>query len=219
MRIRILVTLLTLASSPALTQKVAFGPLAGVASSTWRGADVHPEPGYRSGFVFGGFVSRRMYKSLGLEADVFYVRKGMHDGTLSCPDPGSYCPPYVAMYTEDFVEIPLLVTVSTPIKFAPAIFAGAAVAFQTSCTFGKSEPLVEPCDSIFSGNPGSGSQPPTPSMKRNDALLVVGGAFSLGPFTLQARYDLGLTKFVVFHGTTLDYQTRAWLITAGYGFP
>jgi hypothetical protein len=53
-------------------------------------------------------------------------------------------------------------------------------------------------------------------MKHKDALLVFGGGFHLGPVALQARYDLGVTKFLTRQTTVFDYKTRAWLLTAGY---
>lgn len=213
----ILLTLLGLFPNLALAQKLSFGPIAGVAISTWRGADVRPVPDYRTGFAGGGFVRIGIYRSFGVEADVLYARKGIADTATTCSAPLA-CQTLTYSYNEDFVEIPLLFTLAGPTRFAPTIFAGPAVAFLTSCTFRTSGPVgTVPCDSIFSGHPGSGgSQPPTPSMKHKDALLVFGGGFHLGPVALQARYDLGRTKFVVFHGTTLDSETRAWLINASY---
>ena len=213
----ILLILLGLFPNLALAQKLSFGPIVGLAISTWRGADVRPAPDYRTGFAGGGFLRIGIYRYFGVEADVLYARKGIADTATTCSAPLA-CQLLTYGYTEDFVEIPLLFTLAGPTRFAPTFFAGPAVAFQTSCTFRTSGPVgTVRCDSVFSGHPGSGgSQPPTPSMKHKDALLVFGGGFHLGPVALQARYDLGVTKFLTRQTTVFDYKTRAWLLTAGY---
>ena len=205
---------LALAVRPALAQKVSIdvGPLAGVARSSWRGADVGPLPGIRTGFVGGGFFTLRIGKYFAVEPQVLYVQKG-----TDFPDP----PPDVS-YTQDYVEIPLLITGRYPLagslRFAPTIFAGPAVAFQTSCTFtsgggtfpgGAYIPVNGArCDSILAQN-GS-------SIRHTDALLVFGGGFDVGPLALLARYDLGLTRLFVSRMTPLDMKTQAWLVSAGY---
>jgi hypothetical protein len=112
-------------------------------------------------------------------------------------------------------------------RFAPTIFAGPAIAFQTSCRFsstGASGPGYQifpvsnaMCDSILAAEPG---QPA--SMRHTDALLVLGGGFNVGPVALLARYDLGLTRFFVPRPplrSPLDLRTKAWLVSAEFRLP
>jgi len=134
-------------------------------------------------------------------------------------------PPPDLTYTQDYVEIPLLITGKYPLagsmRFAPTIFAGPAVAFQTSCTFtsgGGTFPggVYVPvngarCDSILAQ---TGS-----SLRHTDALLVFGGGFHVGPLVLLARYDLGLTRLFVVQMTPVDIKTKAWLMSAGFRLP
>jgi len=207
---------LALAVRPAVAQKLSIdvGPLAGVAASSWRGADLRPLPGIRTGFVGGGFFTIRIGKYFALEPQVLYVQKGTN-----------LAPPPEVSYTQDYVEIPLLITGKYPLagsmRFAPTIFAGPAVAFQTSCTFtsgGGTFPggVYVPvngarCDSILAQ---TGS-----SLRHTDALLVFGGGFHVGPLVLLARYDLGLTRLFVVQMTPVDIKTKAWLMSAGFRLP
>lgn len=209
----ILLTLLGLFPNLALAQKLSFGPIAGVAISTWRGADARPTPAFHTGFVGGGFVTIGIYKHFALEAQLLYARKGMELTSITCSFPNT-CQPFTVSYSQDFIEIPLLFTLAGPTRFAPTIFAGPAVAFQTSCTFRSSGPLsVAPCDTIFSG------RNPVPAMKHTDAIMAFGGGFHIGPLAILARYDLGLTKFLHRQTTSFDEKTRAWLMSVGYRLP
>jgi hypothetical protein len=205
----ILLTLLGLFPNLAVAQ-LSFGPIAGVAISTWRGADVRPAPDFRTGFAGGAFVRARIHKYFALEAQVLYARKGMEVTSTICSFPNT-CQPLTVTWTQDYVEIPVLFSAVAPTRFAPTVFAGPTVAFQTSCMFRSSAGALRsaPCDSALAG-------PPPITMRRTDALLVFGGGFQLGQFALLARYDLGLTRFLVRQTTALDYKTRAWLISAGY---
>lgn len=205
---------LALAVHSALAQQLSIdvGPLAGVATSSWRGADVRALPGFRTGFVGGGYITIRISKYFAFEPQVLYVQKGT---SLAGPAPD-------LSYTQDYVEIPLLITGKYPLgsmRVAPTIFAGPAVAFQASCTFtsgggtfpGGAYILVSGarCDSILAE---TGT-----SMRHTDALLVFGGGLHVGPLALLARYDLGLTKlFVTSNGTREDVKTEAWLMSAGF---
>jgi len=205
-----LLTLLGLFPNLALAQKLSFGPIAGLAMSTWRGADVRPAPGFRTGFAGGGFLRAGIHKYFALEAQVLYARKGTEVKSTICSFPNT-CQPLTVTWTQDYVEIPVLFSAVAPTLLAPTIFVGPAVAFQTSCTFRSSAGALRSatCDSALAG-------PPPVIMRRTDALLVFGGGFHLGQFALLARYDRGLTKFLVRQTTALDYKTRAWLLSAGY---
>ncbi len=213
----ILLTLgeLAQATHPALAQKLSFavGPMAGVALGSWRGSDVRGTAGFRTSFVGGGFATLAINKYFALEPQVLYVQKGTE---LTGP-------PSVT-YTQDYVEIPLLITGTYPLagsmRFAPTIFAGPAVAFQTSCRFsssggtfpgGQYVPVNDArCDSLYAGVGAS--------MRHTDALLVFGGGLNVGPVALFVRYDLGLTKLIV-QGTPQDVKTEAWLMSAGFRLP
>ena len=211
-RLSSVLTLMVLFANPALAQKLSFGPIGGVTFSTWRGADATPTPDFLTGFFGGGFVTHSIHKQLALEAQVLYVRKGMELTTTFCPV-FRVCEPLTVSWTQDFIEVPLLFTVAAPTRFAPTLFAGPAVAFQTSCTFRSSGPLSSAsCDSALAPT-GPGAPPPV-SMSHTDALLVFGGGFHLGQLALVARYDLGLTKFLHRQATYFDQKTRAWLIGA-----
>jgi hypothetical protein len=211
---------LALAVRPAFAQHLSFhvGPMAGAAIASWRGADTRGGAGARTSFVGGGFVTIGIGKYFALEPQVLYVQKGTE---LT----GSGV---TVTYKQDYVEIPLLITGKYPLGpmgFAPTIFAGPAVAFQTSCRFsstGTSGPgyQVFPvsdamCDSLLAaGHAGS--------MRHTDALLVLGGGFNVGPLALLARYDLGLTRFFVQTPSLrppLDIETKAWLVSAGFRLP
>jgi hypothetical protein len=213
------ITLLTagtvaLAANPARAQHLSFdvGPLAGVAIGSWRGSDVRG-PGFRTSFVGGAFATIAINQYFSLEPQILYVRKGT---TLAGPPPD-------VTYTQNYVEIPLLITGKYPLAgsmhFAPTIFAGPAVAFQTSCSFSSGGGTFPGgayvpqngvrCDSLLSGTGAS--------MRHTDALVVFGGGFNFGSFGLLVRYDLGLTKLIVTNsGARQDVKTEAWLMSAGF---
>ena len=194
---------------PALAQKVSFrvGPIAGVAFASWRGADVGDSTRFRTSFVGGGSVIISFNKYFALEPQVLYLRKGTELIVPPC-GPGAYCSSTVN-YRQDYVEVPLLFTGTFPIagrmRFAPTIFAGPAVAFQTSCTFSSSL-VVATCDSLYATQGAS--------MRHTDALLIFGGGFSVGPVALLGRYDLGLTKLIV-QRSPKDIKSEAWLMSVG----
>lgn len=213
---------LALAVRPAHAQHFSFdvGAVAGIVSASWRGSDTRGGARARTSFVGGAFVTIGIGKYLALEPQVLYVRKG-----TELTESG-----ITVTYKQDYVEIPLLITGKYPLGpmgFAPTIFAGPAVAFQTSCRFsstGTSGPgfQVFPvndanCDSLLAAEPG---QPA--SMRHTDAILVFGGGFNVGPVALLARYDLGLTRFFVQKPplpSPLDIRTKAWLVSAGFRLP
>lgn len=209
---------LALSAGPALAQKLSVdvGPVAGVVSASWRGSDTRGGAGQlRRSFFGGGFVTIGIGKYFALEPQVLYVQKGTE---LT----GSGV---TVTYKQDYVEIPLLITGKYPLgpmRFTPTIFAGPAVAFQTSCRFsstGTSGPgfVVFPvsdanCDSLLAAAH-------TGAMRHTDALLVFGGGFDVGPLALLARYDLGLTRFFLQTPSLrppLDIKTKAWLVSAGF---
>lgn len=209
---------LALAAQPAIAQHLSFhvGPMAGVAVASWRGSDVRGGPtGSRTSFVGGGFVTIGIGKIFALETQVLYVRKGTE----------LLAPPTVT-YAQDYVEIPLLLTgkfpLAGPMSFTPTIFAGPAVASETSCRFssgggtfpgGQYVPVNGArCDSIYAALGAA-------SMRHTDALLVVGGGLNVGPFAALARYDLGLTRLIVTRTGTLDVKTKAWLMSVGLRLP
>lgn len=207
---------------PAHAQHLSFdvGPVAGVVSASWRGSDTRGGAGLRRSFVGGGFVTIGIGKYFALEPQVLYVGKG-----TALTGSG-----VTVTYKQNYVEIPLLITGKYPLGpmgLAPTIFAGPAVAFQTSCTFsstGTSGPGYqvfpvsdENCDSLLAAEPGQSG-----SMRHTDALLVFGGGFEVGPVALLARYDLGLTRFFVQRPplrSPLDIRTKAWLVSAGFRLP
>lgn len=196
---------------PAVAQTVSVraGPMAGIALATWRGSDVREAVRVRRGFVGGAFVTISIYKYFAVEPQILYVRKGTELIVPPC-GPGASCPSTVD-YRQDYVELPLLFTGTYPIagrlRFAPTVFAGPALAFQTSCTFSSSGPIaVASCDSLYATEGAS--------MRHTDALLIFGGGFNVGPFTLLARHDLGLTKLVV-QRSPQDVKSEAWLLSAG----
>lgn len=202
---------LMLGAIPVLAQGLSFdvGPIAGVASASWRGADVPDPTRFRTSFVAGGSVNISFNKFFALEAQVLHVRKGTE---FIIPPCGFACSsPPTEDYTQDYVEVPLLFKATYPIagrmRFAPTIFAGPGVAFQTSCIFSSPGPIKRAtCDSLYA--------PFGTSMRNTDALLIFGGGFSVGPVALLGRYDLGLTKLIV-QGSRNDIKSEAWLMTAG----
>jgi outer membrane protein with beta-barrel domain len=210
-----------LVANPACAQHLSFdvGPMAGAAIASWRGADTRGGAGSRTSFVGGGFVTIGIGKYFALEPQVLYAQKGTE---LT----GSGV---TVTYKQNYVEIPFLITgkypFAGPMSFAPTIFAGPALAFQTSCRFsstGTSGPgyQVFPvsdamCDSLLAAGNAA-------SMRHTDALLVLGGGFNVGRVKLLARYDLGLTRFFVQRPplrTPLDIKTQAWVVSAGFRLP
>lgn len=126
---------LALAVRPAHAQHLSFGvgPVAGVVSASWRGSDTRGGARARASFVGGGFVTIGIGRYFALEPQVLYVRKG-----TELPWSG-----VTVTYKQDYVEIPLLITGTYPLGplgIAPTIFAGPAVAFQTSCKFSSTAP-------------------------------------------------------------------------------
>jgi hypothetical protein len=198
-------------ASPAIAQKLSFdvGPMVGPVFATWRGADVSGSGAkFRTSFAVGGFATINLNKHFAIEPQVLYAQKG------TGADVGGGV---TGTFKQHYIEIPVFLKGVFPIqgttRLAPQVFAGPAVAFQTSCNIKASSggATVEvPCDSVFSG---SGL-----SSKSTDFIFAFGGGLDVGPIALQVRYDLGLSK--LFDASTQpDIKSEAWLVTAGYRLP
>lgn len=157
-------------------------------------------PGFRTGFVAGGFVRFDVSQTVGLQFEGLYAMKG---STYSAG--GS-----TGTFRFDYIEIPALLAFRFPgsSSVTPGFAFGPAVAFKMSSKYSEAGITVE---SSALGFP----------VKSTDFGLIFGGGLSVksgaGEVLFDLRYELGLTKWYDY-AITPDLKNSALTFMIGYAF-
>jgi hypothetical protein len=145
------------------------------------------------GFGLGAFITFSMSDMVAIQPELLYVMKGTKDDDDAAEK-----------LKLDYVQVPVLVKLNfqTASSFKPSVFAGPAVGILLSGKYGD----VDVKDGF----------------KSTDFGLVFGvgaeiGAGATGAFTLDARYDLGLSNILEDAGD-FSVKTSNIGLFVGYSF-
>lgn len=163
-----------------------------------------------TGLRVGGVLRLDLGPMFGLQTGVYYSEKG-------ATDPGD---PDVDTNLElTYVEAPLLVTLEIPTgpsPVSPRFYAGPQVAFESGCDIsvvGDGSSVSLSCDEARQQGDFE------IDTRSADFSVVVGGGIDLaagpGAFTVDARYDLGLSDINDFDGGA-ELTNRNLAFSAGY---
>jgi hypothetical protein len=130
------------------------------------------DPDSKLGFAFGGFYTHPMTETFFIQPELLFTMKGAKDEfTYS----GST---YDVSYNLNYIELPILAKMCFPMdSFTPNLFLGPALAFNMSATV----EVDDESDDIE-------------DVKAMDFGLIFGGGADFGKFTVDARFNMGLTN-------------------------
>ena len=184
----------TMAPLAAGHAQLTFGGFAGVNSSN---VDVsNPDPGMstssRIGGMFGGWIGTHLGRLFTVRLEGYWTRKGA-DQVESGNTVGSV--------QLDYIEVPLILRVNIPLVVVkPAIYAGPAISFKTSCA-------IEDLDESASCD----------TFKSTDFSGIVGAGIGLGPITLDVQYDFSFSDILDEPDATTEVKNQTWTVRAAFG--
>ena len=150
------------------------------------------------GFVIGLTMQKELKNSLSFAPEAMFVSgKGFSfadgDGKL----------------TMSYIEVPLLLRLgfATSGNIKPFLTAGPSLGFQLSCTATDEDEDFD-CDEFFEEDE---------SYKAFDAGLIVGGGLTRDRWSLNLRYDMGLTN-IAEGPPGWNSKHRALMVLLGYAF-
>ncbi len=143
------------------------------------------------GFAAGGFVAIEINDLLSIQPEVMFVQKGSRFG-----EDGQE-----VSVNLDYVEVPILVvfTLQTSGHVTPFVYAGPSFGATTSAKAemdGEEEDLDD-------------------EVKGGDVLIVFGGGVDISGFTIEARYEAGVSTIAELGD---DTKTSAFMVLAGFSF-
>ncbi len=162
----------------------------------------------KTGFVGGAFVEFMIGDIFAIQPEVLYSQKGIKIDSSSAE----------LKLKVDYIEIPVLLKINIPIegsKVHPNVYAGPAVAFESSCKFAGSSGSVSAevdCD-----DPQLGIMTTS-----TDFGLIFGGGLSFevggAEVGVDVRYTLGLTT-IDDDDDPWDLKNKVISIMGTVGFP
>ena len=206
----------TLGAAPLAAQSVSVGPMGGASFFTFNGSDsdifsdpdvgVGLDKGTRVGFAAGAFAEFEFGTRWAIEPQLLYIQKGAkYSGTLSDPDLGDV--DVSTSLNTDYVQIPVLFKAefrNPSGSVTPALFVGPAFGFNIGCSL-----------SVDAGEVGSGDTDcDDDTVKSTEFSVVFGAGLEFNRFSLQGRYDLGLSEIA----EGADVKNGGFLVTLGYAF-
>jgi hypothetical protein len=183
-------------SRPAFAQEpVTFGIKAGIVNST---LNVDDEDGFEVDSVWGAaaglFAVKNMTDMLGLQVEALFVQKGAHDNTLDLD----------TKLRLTYLDVPVTVRIGNTMTDAGHfhVFTGPQVGFKIN---------AEGQNDIF-GDLDLGDE-----VKSVDFGWTLGAGYERGPWSVDARYTMGLTNINAAEsdGTT---KNRSGMLLVGYRF-
>jgi hypothetical protein len=206
----------TFGASPLAAQSVSVGPMGGASFFTFNGSDsdifsdpdvgVGLDKGTRVGFAAGAFAEFELGSRWAIEPQLLYVQKGAkYSGTLSDPDLGDV--DVSTSLNTDYIQIPVLFKAefrNPSSTVTPSVFVGPAFGFNIGCSI-----------SADAGDLGSADADcDDDTVKSTEFSAVFGAGIEFNRFSLQGRYDLGLSEIA----EGADVKNGGFLITLGYAF-
>ncbi|MFH2053059.1 MAG: porin family protein [bacterium] len=165
----------------------------------------------KNGFQAGAFIGTGFDTPIGFRAEVLYARKGAKTTQIATDENGESHGEFDFFYNVDYVQVPVLLTVSLfqGEIIRPVVFAGPAVGFELSARLKGDLPPGLLQD-------GGEVDEDLETDESTDFSLVFGGGVEILKhdrlYLFQVRYDKGLKEVY------LDAKNEAVTIMAGIGF-
>jgi Outer membrane protein beta-barrel domain len=204
-------SILTLGAAPLAAQSVSVGPMAGASFFTFHGDDSEvfsadlgttADKGTRTGFAAGAFLEYEFGNTWAIEPQVLYVEKG---GKYSASASGLDATAKVKL---GYIQVPVLFKAEfrkADRGVTPSIFLGPAIGFKVSCSLSVD----------ISGFGSESGDCGDSGVKGTEFSGVFGAGLEFNRFSLQGRYDLGLSSIAE---NDLDVKNGGFLVTLGYAF-
>ena len=203
-RIRVVVVVATILVAVSLThaQRISGGLKLGVDFANFHG-DAVEDSKFKVGFCGGGFLAWPLGEIVAIQPELLYVQKGAkweeyYEGDI-----------YRLTYKFNYLEIPLLIKVSIPIKgtVKPNLFLGPYFAIMIGDPRGKLEINGMTMEDDLVG------------VEDTDFGIAFGGGTDFGigkhKVTFDVRYTLGLTTL---DEEGVDVKNNVMSLMVGYAF-
>ena len=190
----------TLAPLSAGHAQLTFGGFAGVNFSNLDITNLDPDEATssRTGGMFGGYIGTHMGRLFTIRLEGYWTRKGA-DLTESGNTVGSF--------KINYIEIPLILRVHIPLVVVkPALYAGPAISFRTSCDVEASGGPSVPC----ADTPGA-------NLKSTDFSGIIGAGVGVGPITLDVQYDFSFSNILDDPTSSTEVKNKTWTVRAAFG--
>ncbi len=207
----LLVSLLGLATVPAMGQGISLGFRGGLNSATQR---VSGDPGFdiksRTTFHLGGIVSIGIQETFALQIEGVFSEKGFAFEGID----------FTAAFELSYLQIPILAKVIVPTPpnspLTPHFFAGPNLGFELSCNL--------TAESKRDGVSGSGGCDESGlETKGFDFGLLFGGGLSIGTgpvaFLVDVAFDFGLSNINDNPASSGTVRNRTFMASVGLMFP
>lgn len=160
----------------------------------------------KRGWVGGVFASFEFLPGISIQPEVLYIQKGAR---LVDPEYD-----FEARFNFDYFEVPVLLKINLPLEGAaavPSIFFGPFFGFNQKATIVMIDPYSKETEDIKA------------DVQKSEYGITFGLLFTQrwgpGYFSLDARYDLGLTNILKPGVEWMDsIKTRTWVFTIGYSY-
>ena len=187
----------TLAPLSAGYAQLTFGGFAGVNFSSLDISALDPDESTssRTGAMFGGYLGTHLGRLFTVRLEGYWTQKG-----AELQESGSS----VENFKITYIEVPLILRVNLPlVVIKPAIYAGPAISFKTSCTRADSS-TSESCED-------GGIM-----IKSTDFSGIIGAGIGVGPITLDVQYDRSFSGIVDEDGAP-EVKNETWTVRAAFG--
>lgn len=181
-----------------------FGIKGGLNVSNHGGEDATDMHKWKTGAVFGVFMTYAFSPQFSIQPEVLYSMKGYkwEDTEIGYKETGK----------TNYIEIPVLFKYNVPTEgtMSPSLFVGPAIAFLTKAEIDWEE------------DGETGTEDIKDFIKSSDFSVVFGAgvdfAMGEGTVTFDARYTLGLTNLDDDPDSEFDIKNKTWSFMFGYGF-
>jgi len=195
----------------AVSAEAGIGFKGGMNFTKWTGDDWQVEDDYswKPGYKFGAFLTLPVSPIMQIQPEVYYTSKGWQaDGDFDGEE-------MTLTFNTNYIEVPVLLklNMSTPMTFAPSIFAGPYVGFM----------LGDPTWEIEYGGESEEMDANRDDFNTMDIGGVVGAAFDYSmattTLTVEARYNMGFTSIIKEEdGEEYDVKNMGFSLMAGLSF-
>jgi hypothetical protein len=188
----------TLAPLSAGHAQLTFGGFAGVNFSNLDISDPAAVPSSRTGGMFGGYIGTHMGRLFTIRLEGYWTRKGADVESSGSP---------AESFKINYIEVPLILRVHIPlVVIKPALYAGPAISFTTSC------------DSEVSGGPSVPCSDAGIDLKSTDFSGIIGAGVGVGPITLDVQYDFSFSNILEDDPTSnTEAKNKTWTVRAAFG--
>jgi len=183
----------TLAPLSAGHAQLTFGGFAGVNFSNLDITNPDEAPSSRTAGMFGGYIGTHLGRLFVVRLEGYWTQKGA-EGTS------------VGNVKIGYIEVPLILRVNLPLVIVkPALYAGPAISFQTSCDLEASGGSGVPCSDVGY------------DVKSTDLSGIIGAGVGVGPITLDVQYDVSFSNILDDSTSATEVKNQTWTVRAAFG--